>query len=201
MLGQLIIGIALVHGVAGQAGDFPALETRRFNQGAVVAARDANHAVGPKGTVQGFRVLAEFFGKARIAGDAGKADHNRSIILQFFAWAVAEAVDHPIGIVANVFHAVAGTANFRAAARIEARWVDDGGVAFAAGVESVTAKGIAIFLHVLVSGAVAGFASDAQFGDFGLEDVALWVLERFASGRVATDATAVPDLDHARGLS
>ena len=136
----------------------------------------------------------------KASGCLRSSSGKRSIILQFFAWAVAEAVDHPIGIVANVFHAVAGTANFRAAARVEARWVDDGGVAFAAGVESVTAKGISIFLHVLIGGAVAGFASDAQFGDFGLKDVALWVLERFASGGVATDATAVPNLDHARRL-
>src|SRR5438876_5788508 len=134
-------------------------------------------------------MFTNFFGKAGITGDIGQADHYGSVVLEFFSGAVAEAMRHPIGVVTNVFDAMAGAANFGTAAGIEARWIDDGRIAFAARVESVTAKGIPVFLNVLVSGAVAGFASDAEFGDFGLKDVALRVLERFASGGMAADAT------------
>src|SRR5438093_1603621 len=140
-------------------------------------------------------MFTNFFGKAGITGDIGQADHYGSVVLEFFSGAVAEAMRHPVGVVANVFDAVASAANLGTAAGIEPRWIDDGGIAFAVRVESVTAKGIAIFPHVLVCGAVAGFASDAEFSDFGLEDVALRILERFASGSVAADAAPVPDLD------
>src|SRR5205823_4190559 len=70
---QLIIRIALVHGMTGEAGHFATLKTRGFNQAVVFTARDANHAIRPKSPVQEFRVLADFFGKAVITWDAGEA--------------------------------------------------------------------------------------------------------------------------------
>ena len=82
----------------------------------------------------------------------------------------------------------------------EARRVDDGRVGSRCEVKRVAARRVGVNAGVLGAWAVTGLASDAELGDFGLKDVALWVLQRFAGRRVAADATAVPNLDHARRL-
>src|SRR5258705_3202825 len=49
---QLIVGIAFMERVTGQAGEFASLVARRFKQSVVFATGDPNHAVRPKEILQ-----------------------------------------------------------------------------------------------------------------------------------------------------
>src|SRR5580704_12085205 len=67
--GQLVVGVAVVHGVTIQARHAAALKAGRFHQ-PVKLARDAHHAIGPGGRFDKLRPV--HFARRTMASSCGK---------------------------------------------------------------------------------------------------------------------------------
>ena len=188
---ELIVGRAVVHRVAGQAGHHPAGMARGGEKGGVLAAAGKDRAVVPPAACIEISVFGELGALLRRGILAGELD------------VVARAVEVLSGGIertaAGRLHrefvphdvvAVALAADLGRADRVELRRVDDGRIIFllAAGRRR---SHEAVLVDVRLTGAVAGLAGDAELADLGPE-LALLVEAGVAAGAVAADAVVVP---------
>lgn len=190
---ELIIWIAVVHGVAGEAGELAALETGGIDEAVVFASGDADHAIGPIAIAEEGGFLLEGGFEPGLIFEAGGLNDGFGFG-EVLAWAEAETVLEMVLAVGDPFDAVALAADFGGSFVVEFGWVDDGRVGLLGEVLGVTSGEVAEFGDVIVGGPVAGFARDAEFGGLGFERARLVVWAGLSGGDVAVDAIEVPAL-------
>lgn len=108
--GELVVGIAMVHGVAGSAGELAAFVTGGFNEAVEFAAGDADHAVAPVAIANKGR-----FGRERL--DPALSMHvggpnQFGVFLEIHAGAKRQAVVIPCCGIGKPFDGVTLAADF-----------------------------------------------------------------------------------------
>ncbi len=188
---QLVVGVRiLMHGVAGQTGDLPALKAAAVGQRAKLASGNAGLAVRPVTALHQFTFLL-------VSGElesGAVVNHARRAPFQVPAGTEAQAVEIPVVLFGAVSDGVALPAGIGGFAMIEAAGIDDGGVGIAVEMLGVAAERCGVGADVLLARTVTGFAGDAELGDASVIHMGLGVLARLASGGVAIEAVVVPDL-------
>ena len=119
-----VIGLIIVAGVAGEAGELAALVARGFYEAVEFATAHANHAVGPEEVAQQFRVFSKVVSETgNTVG--GRSPNDRRRFFEVVAGAEGEAVAAPIFAVINPFHGVTEAAGLRGAFGGELFGMDD----------------------------------------------------------------------------
>src|ERR1044072_1002912 len=93
-----------------------------------------------------------------------------------------------IRLILDVFDPMAGPADLGRPFGIDPGGIHNAEVAFGFLVKGVSPQGVTVFVDMLVSRSVAGFTGNAQFSHPGIENVRPRILQRFATGRMTTDA-------------
>ena len=122
--GKHVVGLAVMAGVAGDAGEFSTFVTGRFDEAVVLAAADADHAIRPKEIAEEIGVFGEVLGEAGNGVRGGSADDG-SGFLEVVSRAVFETGVAPVAGFIDPFHGMAEAADLGGAFGGEFFGVDD----------------------------------------------------------------------------
>jgi len=105
---------------------------------------------------------------------------QRRFGLQVAAGAEPNAFEVPLLLVTAAADSVALATGFGSLDVVRPCRVENRGIWFLGPMQRVAALGVEVLLDVFFGRAMAGFAGNAQFGDAGIEDFRLRILERLA---------------------